>query len=388
MVTMSAKRDYYEILGVAKNASEKEISDAYRKLALKFHPDRNPGDDEAVKKFKEAAEAFEVLSDGEKRAKYDRYGHAGVEGPSGAGHFNDINDIFSAFGDIFGDSVFGEFFGRRGGGGRGRSRVRRGADVRCSVTLDLFEAARGVTKNVKFDRHEKCTSCDGNGCKPGKRPEGCTYCGGVGQVVQSSGIFQVQTTCPQCHGSGQIVKDPCGDCRGAGFVLKKVSREVRIPAGVDSETRLRLEREGEPSPNGGPPGDCYCFIQIKEHPLFQRDGQHLVSRVPIGYAQAALGAQIDVATLDGPEKFTIPAGTQTGDVFRLKGRGMPDPRHQGRGDLLVQVNIEVPKKLTSRQQELLRELADLEHAHVSPHRKGFLDKLKSFVKGDDDRDDA
>lgn len=376
---MALKRDYYEVLGVSRSASQKEIADAYRKLALKYHPDRNPGDQEAVARFKEAAEAFEVLHDAEKRGRYDRYGHAGVDG--GAAHFTDVNDIFEAFGDIFGESIFGDFFG----GGRGRrTRVRKGADVACRVTLDLLEAARGTTKTVEFERHEVCDECHGTGCQRGHKPESCAYCGGRGQVLQATGVFRIQTTCPSCHGSGIVIKHPCRECRGSGFRKQRVKREVRIPAGVDNDTRLRLEGEGEPSPQGGRRGDCYCIIEVREHPLFQREGQHLIVRVPITYAQAALGAEIEVPTLKGREELKIPAGTQPGEVFRLRGRGMPDPsRHREVGDLLVQVNLEVPKKLTPRQEELLRALAEEEHANVSPHRKSFLDRLREYFVGEE-----
>jgi molecular chaperone DnaJ len=375
MATMAAKRDYYEVLGVDRSASDREVADAYRKLAIKHHPDKNPGDEEAVRRFKEAAEAFEVLGDREKRARYDRYGHAGIDGPGGGGpHFNDLNDIFSAFGDIFGEGMFGDFMG----GGSRRRRVRKGADVRCDVTLDLLEAARGAKKTIEFDRHEVCTTCDGSGAKPGTSPQACQYCGGRGQVVQSAGILRVQTTCPACRGSGSTIKDPCPACRGVGYIPRKIRRDVAIPAGVDNDTQLRLAGEGEPSPDGGPPGDCHCFIHVKEHPLFQREGQHLVCRVPITYTQATLGATIEVPTLNGREELKVPAGTQTGEVFKLRGRGMPDPRHRGVGDLLVQTNIEVPKNLTPRQEELLRELADLEHANVSPHRRSFFEKLKDY----------
>ena len=384
MATMAGKRDYYEVLGVERSATKKEISDSYRKLAIKFHPDKNPGDSESVARFKEAAEAFEVLGDEEKRARYDRYGHAGVNGPGGASQFNDVNDIFEAFGDIFGGGVFGDIFG--GGGRRGRQ-VRKGADVGCEVTLDLVEAAHGVTKTVEFERHEACEKCNGSGAKAGTKPQTCNYCGGRGQVVQSSGLFRVQTACPACHGSGTLIKDPCSDCRGAGYVAQRVQREVVIPAGVDHHMRVRLSGEGEPSTNGGPRGDCYCVINIKEHPLFQREGQHLVCRVPITYAQAALGATIEVPTLDGREELRIPPGTQTAEVFKLRGRGMPDPRQRDgrgrRGDLLVQANIEVPKHLSPREKELLRELAEVEHANVSAIRKSFFDKVKDFfVAGD------
>jgi molecular chaperone DnaJ len=283
MPTM-AKRDYYEVLGVARSVSHTEIASAYRKLAIQYHPDKNPGDEDAVARFKEAAEAFEVLGDAEKRSRYDRFGHAGVSGPGGGGsHFRDINDIFAAFGDIFGEG-FGDIFGGR------RRRPTKGADVRCDVRLDLIEAARGVTRTIEFERHEICTECEGSGAKKGTRAETCSYCGGRGQVVQSTGIFRVQTTCPSCRGTGTVIKQPCSGCRGQRFVVQRVKREVHIPAGIDDQMRVRLAGEGEPSPTGGPRGDCYCFISIKEHALFQREGQHLIVRIPITYPQAALGA--------------------------------------------------------------------------------------------------
>jgi molecular chaperone DnaJ len=370
---MADKRDYYEVLGVAKSASEKELAEAYRKLALRYHPDRNPGDEEAIVKFKEAAEAFEVLNHADKRARYDRFGHAGVEG--GAPHFHDVGDIFQAFGDIFGDSLFGDLFG--GGRGRGR-RAHRGADVRCEITLDLVEAAQGTATVVQFQRRQKCDSCGGSGARAGSQAERCPYCGGKGRVVQSTGIFSLQTTCPSCHGAGSVVRHPCDACGGAGYVPKRVTRKVNIPAGVDDQTQLRLQGEGEPSPDGGPPGDCYCFIRVTEHPLFQRQGQHLVCQIPISYPQAALGATLEVPTLDGREKLEIPGGTQSGDVFTLKGRGMPDPRYRGRGDLLVQVHVEVPKKLSAEHEETLRKLAEIENAQVSPKRKSFFEKVKEY----------
>lgn len=369
---MAEKRDYYEVLGVERTATSSQISEAYRKLALKHHPDRNPGDEEAVAKFKEAAEAFEVLSHTEKRARYDRFGHAGLEG-GGAPQFHDVSDIFNAFGDIFGEGFFGDFFG----GGRG-ARVHKGSDVRCEVTLDLLEAARGTAKVVRFMRHVACKTCNGSGAKPGTHPEPCRYCGGRGRVVQSTGIFALQTTCPSCHGHGQVIRDACHDCRGTGFVQTKVTRKVDIPAGVDDHTRLRLQGEGEPSPNGGPPGDCYCFIHVAQHPLFQRKGQDLLCAIPISYSQAVLGAMLEVPTLDGREELNIPPGTQTGEVFTLKGRGMPDPRYRGRGHLLVQVNIEVPRTLTSEHEAAIRSLAEIENTQVSPTRKSFFEKLKEL----------
>lgn len=374
------KRDYYEVLAVAKNATEREIAVAYRKLALKYHPDSNPGDADAVEKFKEAAEAYEVLSDAEKRARYDQYGHAGVDSQYGGGqHFHDIEDIFEAFGGIFGD-LFGGQRGGRGGGGR---RVRRGNDVRCDVTLDLAEAARGVTKTVEFTRRSKCSQCKGSGAKAGSQREACRRCGGRGAVVQSAGILRVQTTCPTCHGEGSVVTDPCDECRGQGSVAGKVQLDVHIPAGIDNDMRVRLPGQGEPSPDGGPPGDAYCFVTVKKHKLFQRDGSHLILQLPITYTQAALGATIDIPTLAGKDSLTVPSGTQSGEVFRLRGRGMPDPHGGATGDLLVQTYVEIPKKLSSKQEKLLRELAELEEANVSPHRKGFLEKLTEYFTGEE-----
>ncbi len=384
MVTMAKKRDYYEVLGVERTATDVQISAAYRKLAIKYHPDKNQGDGEAVIRFKECAEAFEVLSDGDKRSRYDRYGHAGVDGPGGGSpHFTDINDIFEAFGGIFGDSPLGEMFGGRSrGGGRSR-RATKGADVRCDVTLELLEAASGVTKTVHFERHEECTTCKGSGAKPGTKPESCQYCGGRGQVVQSAGIFRMQTTCPSCHGAGSVIRDPCTGCRGQGYLRQRTKREVNIPAGVDSDVRLRLTGEGDPDPHGGPRGDCYCFLHVKEHNLFRRDGRNLICQVPISYSQATLGATIEVPTIEGREELDVPAGTATGEVFRLRGRGMPDPNARGKGDLLVQVHIEVPKSLTPKQEALLRELAEEERTNVTPHRKSFFEKLRDYFVPED-----
>jgi molecular chaperone DnaJ len=376
---MAEKRDYYEVLCVARDATRDEIATAYRKLAIQYHPDKNPGNEEAIERFKEAAEAFEILGDEEKRARYDRFGHAGVNGQGmGGAHFTDVEDIFSAFGDIFGD-ILGGGFGRRG--------PRKGRDVRCGITLTLHEAATGVTKKVEFHRHERCEDCQGSGAAPGSRREICTYCGGHGRVVQSAGIVRMQTTCPACHGAGSVIKQPCRSCNGSGQKLKRVTTEVKIPPGVDDGTRVRITGEGEPSPAGGPPGDCYCFISIIPHPLFERDGQNLICRVPITYAQAALGATLEVPTLQGRGELEIPRGTQSGDVFRLGGKGMPDPRRRGLGDLLVQVAIEVPKKLTKEQESLLRKLADLDHQHVAPERKSFFTQLKEYFTTTDEESD-
>lgn len=372
---MATQRCYYEVLNVSRDADEGTISTSYRKLAIKYHPDKNPGDDEAIAKFKEAAEAFEVLNDAEKRSRYDRFGHAGVNGQAGGRQgFSDVEDIFSAFGDMFGDMF--------GGGGGGRRRARAGRDVRCDVTLTLHEAAEGTTKTVEFQRHESCNDCDGSGAAPGSSKETCGYCGGHGRVVQAAGIIRMQTTCPACHGAGATISKPCRPCRGTGQKLKTVETEVRIPAGVDEGTRVRITGEGEPSPEGGPPGDCYCFISVLSHPLFEREGQHLVCRVPITYTQAALGCKLEVPTLTGRDHVTLPPGTQSGDVFKLDGRGMPDPRRHGLGDLLVQVTIEVPKKLSAEEDRLLRELAELEHTHVAPQRKSFFRQLKDYFVGE------
>jgi molecular chaperone DnaJ len=375
--TMASKPDYYEVLGIHRTASSEEISTAYRKQAMKYHPDRNPGDDGAIEKFKLSAEAFEVLSDDGKRQLYDQYGHAGLESQGGGASFHDVGDIFDAFGDIFGESLFGSFFG--GGRRRGGRRVRRGGDIKAEVVLDLFEAARGVSKVIHFKRHDLCSTCNGSGAKPGTARDTCQYCRGHGRIQQSTGIFSIQTTCPQCQGQGSIVQDPCNDCNGMGLVAHQVEREVKIPAGVDNGTRLRLQGEGEKSPDGGPSGDCYIFITVKSHPLFQREGQDLICRVPIGYAQAALGTDIEVPTLDGPEEIKIPAGIQSGDVITLKGRGMPVPRRNLAGDLLIQVYIEVPRKLKPEHEAVLRELAKIEKEHVSKERKSFFSKLKEYV---------
>ena len=366
VVIMAERRDFYEILGVSRSASDGQIAEAYRKLALKYHPDRNPGNEEAVTRFKEAAEAFEVLNNSEKRSRYDRYGHAGLNGAGGAEQFHDVGDIFEAFGDIFGDLF---------GGGSRRPRRRRGADIRCETQLDLIEAAHGTAKVVQFYRHEKCEVCGGSG---GSNPEMCSYCGGKGAVVQSTGIFSMRATCPSCQGRGTIIREPCDECEGVGYVRRKVTRKVDIPAGVDDGTQLRLTGEGEPSPEGGPPGDCYCVLRVARHPLFERKGQHLICEIPISYSQAALGATVEVPTLDGHEEFKVPPGTQTGEIFRLPNRGMPDPRHSGRGDLLLQIHVEVATKLSNEHREILEKLAHYESQDMTPERKSFFDKVKKY----------
>jgi len=377
---MAEKRDYYEVLQVTRTAGKTEIDRAYRKLAIKFHPDSNRNDEDAVAKFKEASEAYEILSDQDKRDRYDRFGHAGVDGA--AHQFNDVEDIFEAFGDLFGGGVFGNMFGGGGRGG-GRRRSRRGADIRCNVTLTLEEAARGVSKEISFRRRVRCGTCSGSGAAAGSQPETCATCGGQGQVIQSAGILRVQTACPHCHGSGQQISQKCVDCQGSGLQHEKAELTVEIPAGVDDGMRVRLQNEGEASPDGGPPGDCYCFISVLPHALFKREGNHLILQLPISYTQAALGADIEVPTLDGPNTLRVEAGTQTGEVFTLKGEGIADPRGGRPGDLLVQVFIEVPKKLSAEQEKLLRSLAEMERESVLPHRKTFLEKLKTFFEPDE-----
>ncbi|WP_145087614.1 molecular chaperone DnaJ [Aureliella helgolandensis] len=375
------KRDYYEVLSVQRTASGQEISRAYRKLAIKYHPDSNRDDEDAIVKFKEAAEAYEVLSDEQKRARYDQHGHAGIEGRQSG--FQDVGDIFEAFGDIFGGTVFEDFFG-----GRSRSRVRRGADVRCDVTLDLEEAAAGTQTKVALTRHEECEPCGGTGAAPGSQPQVCGRCRGQGQVVQSTGILRVQTACPQCRGSGKVITTPCRDCDGTGAQPREVVLEVSIPAGVDDGMRVRLSGEGQASPDGGPPGDAYCFIQVRKHKIFRREGSDLILQVPLSYSQAVLGTEIGIPTLVGKRSLRIPEGTQSGEVFPLRGYGMPDPRNGVKGDLLVQTFIEIPKKVGKPQEELLRKLAELEEEHVTPQRQSFIDRVFHYFRAEDQEQEA
>lgn len=368
---MAEKRDYYEVLQVTRTATKIEIDRAYRKMAIKYHPDSNRDDPDASIKFKECSEAYEVLIDADKRTRYDQFGHAGLHG--GGGGFQD----FESFGDIFGD-VLNDFFGggrgRRGGG----TRKSRGQDVRCDVSLTLEEAARGVSKDIAFRRRSTCGSCDGSGAAAGSQPIVCATCGGRGQVIQSTGILRVQTNCPTCRGAGKTISSPCTGCRGSGLVTEKASITVDIPAGVDDGMRVRLKGEGEASPDGGPRGDCYCFITVKPHDLFRRDGTNLVLQFPISYAKAALGAEIEVPTLDGKTKLRIEPGTQSGTLFRIPGCGVVQPGGSRPGDLIVETVIEVPKKLSDSQAKLLRELAELDHESVLPAHKSFFEKLKNF----------
>lgn len=371
---MATKRDYYEVLGVAKSASDDEIKRAYRKLAGKHHPDRNPGDAAAVVAFKEAAEAFDILSNPDKKARYDRFGHAGVEpGVGGAGGFQDVGDIFEAFGDMFGDMFGGG--GRRGGGG---PRPRKGDSLQTSLTIELLDAAVGCSRELEIEKHVSCITCNGTGAKPGTQPVQCDYCNGRGRVIQSQGFFRVETTCPSCRGRGTTIREKCPDCRGNRVVSRSSKLDVKVPAGIDNGMQLCVRGEGEAGDNGGPPGDLYVDIRVKPHPLFKRDGRNLMCEVPITFAQAALGTELDIPILTGKHHIAVPSGTQPGEMFRLKSQGMPDPHGGPRGDLLVHFHVEVPKKLNKKQEELLRQLAELDDKQVSPQRKTFFDSLKTF----------
>jgi len=350
---MTLKRDYYKVLGLNPDASGGELKSAYRKLALKYHPDRNPGDKEAEEKFKEAAEAYEVLRDPHKRNIYDRYGHQGIEGTGYTG-FSGFDDIFSSFGDIF-EGLFGFTTRRRPG-----TQVRRGADLRYDITISFIDAAFGTEIEINVEKMQACSTCDGSGCKPGTQPETCAHCHGTGQVTRTQGVLTVSTTCPRCHGTGVTIPHPCQECQGTGKVkiIKKVA--VNIPAGVDSGSRLRLAGEGEASIYGGLPGDLYVFIHVEPHDFFNRDNTDVICRIPISFVQAALGDKISVLTLKGKKTIEIPRGTQPGDVFRLHGEGIPSLRNGRRGDQIVQVVIKIPKKLNKKQESLLREFAKTE----------------------------
>ncbi|CAG0955550.1 Chaperone protein DnaJ [Planctomycetaceae bacterium] len=377
-----AKRDYYEILGVEKNASADELKKAYHKLALKYHPDRNQGDKDAEGKFKEAAEAYGVLSDEGKRRSYDQFGHAGVDaqGFPGGGQFTNVEDIFSAFGDIFGSSVFGDFFGGGGrGGGRGQRRARRGASLRCSVELSFSDPVEAIEKTIELRRGELCDTCHGTGAKAGTKPTTCNTCGGQGAVMSSAGFFQMRSTCPQCGGTGEVISDPCATCRGAGRVVKPREIKIKIPAGIEDGITLRVAGEGESGDPGAEAGDLLCDVRIKPHPVFKRAEADVYLVVPISFAQAALGASIEVPTLRGKAELKIPRGTQSQSVLKLKGEGFPRLGGYGKGDQLVEVVVEVPRKLTKDQEKLLRQFAETEDQNVTPERQGFLDMMKKLI---------
>jgi len=375
---MATKRDYYEVLGIRRECTIEEIKKSYRQLALKYHPDRNPGDEEAEARFKEAAEAYEILSDDGKRQRYDRYGHAGLQGGAGAHDFRSTDDIMSAFGEIFQNAFFGDMFGQRKRG------PRPGADLAIKMEIDLMEAAKGVTKTISLNRGEPCRGCSGSGARKGTVATSCTYCGGQGQVIQSRGFFQVATTCPACGGEGMRISDPCPDCRGTGRTNERVQLDVEVPPGVDTGIWLQIRNQGELGDPGAPRGNLRIQIQVKSHDVFERRGNDIVCQFPIHFSQAALGAEIEVPTLEGRDKLTIPRGTQSGEVFRLRGRGIPDVNGRGRGDELIEVVVETPRHLTPRQEELLRALADIDHESVMPRRKSFFEKLKGYFTESDE----
>ncbi len=375
-----SKRDYYEVLEVDRGASDTDIKKAYRKLAKQYHPDVNPGDKNAEAKFKEINEAYEVLSDPQKKARYDQYGHAGVDpnsfGGAGAG-FGDFD--FGGIGDIF-ETFFGGGFGRSS---RSRSGPQKGADIKYSMQLTFEEAAFGVEKEITINRHENCSNCSGTGAKPGTSPETCKHCNGTGQVQYRQntplGQFVNVKTCDVCRGEGKIITNPCPDCSGKGKVKKTVKREVNIPAGIDDGQTISLRGEGEPGSKGGPAGDVYITVAVRPHAIFRRQGNDVVCEMPITFVQAALGAELEVPTLDGKVKYSIPEGTQTGSIFRLKNKGIPYLRGNGRGDQYVKVEIDVPKKLNEKQKELLRQFAEISGDDVYEQRKGFFDKMKDAL---------
>lgn len=374
---MAEKRDFYDVLGVPKGAPADDVKKAYRKLALKHHPDRNPGDKSAEEKFKEVAEAYEVLSDDQKRARYDQYGHAGIAGatvPGGAGGAGGYVDPFDIFEQVFGGrggAIFDEFFGGGRAGG-----ARRGSHLRVDVTLGFDEMARGAKKTIALRRHEACATCHGSGAKAGSTRKQCPQCGGAGQVRQVAfGFMQVASTCPRCRGEGSSVENPCATCRGTGRELKKREIVVDFPAGIDDGTQMRIPGQGEGGAHGGPAGDLFVVVRVTAHPLFRREEDDLHVTVPVSFADVALGATVDAPTLEGREKVKVRAGTQNGENVRLRDRGLPNVHDGRRGDLVVTLEVEVPKKLSSRQEELLREFRELEEKNPGPRRKGFLDRL-------------
>ena len=369
-----SKRDYYEVLGVDRNADAKEIKKAYRRVAMKHHPDRNEGNTESEDKFKEASEAYEILSSEEKRAAYDRFGHDGVD-PNRAGGGGGFSS--GGFGDIFGD-VFGDIFG--GGGGGGARRARRGSDLQYNLELSLEEAVAGVEKKVRLRTLVGCGTCSGSGSKPGSSPSTCGTCNGQGQVRMQQGFFSVQQTCPRCHGQGRTVTDPCGSCSGQGRINETKTLSVKVPQGVDTGDRIRLSGEGEAGPDGAAAGDLFVQIQVKQHAIFERDDADLYCEIPISFFDAGLGGEIEVPTLDGRVKLRIPTETQTGKMFRLKGKGVKPVRGHTQGDLLCRVVVETPVRLNSEQKELMEKLREsLDGDKHSPRRKGWFDGVKKFV---------
>jgi molecular chaperone DnaJ len=374
-----AKRDFYDVLGVNKNASPEELKSAYRKLAVKYHPDKNPGDKASEDKFKEASEAYGILSDQEKKQNYDNFGHAAFEGGGGR-----QSGGFGGFGGADFSDIFEDFFGDFGGGGRSRGRrntSNKGSDLRYDLSITLEEAYEGKKQDIKFSTTEKCNTCKGNGSKPGHSPDRCTVCGGNGKVRSNQGFFTVQQTCPQCAGSGEEITNPCNDCNGQGNKQASKKISVTIPKGVDDGTRIRLAGKGEAGSRGGANGDLYLFINVHSHDLFKRSDENLFFEFPISIADAALGTTIEIPTIDGGKaKIKIPDGTQNGKQFRLKGKGMPYMRGSGNGDLYVQVNTEVPISLNKEQKELLEKFREIENEKSNPSIKKFFQKAKSFWK--------
>ena len=369
----NVKRDYYEVLQVTRTATDQELKSSYRKLAMQFHPDRNPDNKEAEEKFKECSEAYAILSDADKRAAYDRFGHAGVgTNGGGAGGFDpnmvDFSEIFS---DMFG---MGDLFGR----GRGRTRAQRGADLREDITLEFEEAVFGVETETHVRRHERCESCLGTGATPGKAPVTCRKCGGRGQERFQQGFFSVSRTCNACGGAGQVITDPCTSCRGQGAVVKERVVQVKVPAGVEDGTRIRYNGQGEAGAHGGPPGDLYIVLHVKEHSFFEREGKDLFCVIPVSYAQAAIGADIMIPTLEGDHKLHIPEGTQTGTQIKLRGKGVPVLNGHGKGDIFVQIKVQTPTKLNKRQKELLQELETGASVSNKPEKESLMSKVKDM----------
>ncbi len=379
---MSQKRDYYEVLGVAKDAAQADIKKAYRKLAMKYHPDQNPDDKEAEAKFKEAAEAYDVISDQEKRQRYDQFGHQafGQGAGGGGGGYSNVEDIFSAFGDIFGGGgggAFGNMFGGGGGGRRSRGPAR-GRDLRIVLELTLEEVDEGVTKTVALKRMETCEPCTGSGAKKGTGKTKCTTCGGRGQVSRSAGFFQMASPCPACRGAGEVIESPCQTCSGSGGVQSRTEVEIQVPPGVEEGVQLRVTGEGDAGPNGAARGDLYCVIREKEHKVFQRSGPDVLTEVPFSFPQLALGDKVEIPTLRGKVEMTVPAGTQSGKVFRLRGQGLPRMEGRGKGDQLVRVFCEIPEKLTDRQKELLEEFHEIESE--TSGKRSFFDRVTDYFK--------
>jgi len=365
------KRDYYEILGVHRNASDTEIKKAYRKLALQFHPDKNAGDKEAEERFKEISEAYSVLSDPQKRVTYDQYGHAGL---GNGGGFSSGGFGGSPFEDIFGD-LFGDIFGGRA---RSRGRGRRGDDLRYNLSIKFEEAAFGLETKIQIPRYETCATCEGSGARPGTSPRTCQVCHGAGQVRYQQGFFSLTRPCPECGGEGQVIDQPCDDCRGSGRIRGKKTLSLKIPAGVETGSRLKLTGEGEPGIQGGPPGDLYVVLSVQEHPLFQREGQDIICEIPISFPQAALGCELEVPTLTEKISIKVPAGTQSGKVVSLPGKGFPSLQGYNRGDQLVVLRVETPTRLTGRQKELLEDFAREGGEEVHPMGKSFLEKVRQL----------